>query len=605
MNVFCSVMYILSCLALVYALMIFPKSKERLNAIVWGIAMVFTGILFDTVVAGIQNWLKLPISIVSFAFINYAAAITIFLLLKLKKIEFQFYKIVKADIIFSIINIIVVAKIAIDRFGVDLDQFFYCNGDAARHLDTMLACYSEKSIHGMYFVNLGGLLLVDLIKDRPPYEYYSAFMAFDICLLLLSGLLFWISIREYAKTKTNLFIAMVISLAYMLAYPLNNMLDGTAYWGAGMLCVVFSIFCIKRFTDNKYNNWFIVIMLLLADCGLSVSYIQFVPAVFIGQAIYLCTYLYKEKRLFAKESWIYAFVVFGPASIMFIIYGLGEMLGLGVTQMVSGSAQAVANVNVADGRVFRDFYCQFLPLSIFVILYIINMHKTKENNEVIWILRVILLHNFVYLYEYFFSNGATYYYYKNYFVISFIVLYLGYKGILLVVNDATKQLVYTYLISLFVLWAACLSGIERYAVDLGTKFIENPKLDQLFQIYGDNRNEIAWDQSNVSYEQHSFYHQVGVFRTTIDEDIILVSNDGTWWWETDNYQYYYDMTGQFTSDYKKTYVYDADTAAADFIADSTYVSVVKSCNLYLNNQEFFDSFEVILENDYAKLIRTR
>jgi len=605
MDILISVAYLISCFLLAYAIMVLPQAKEKLNGIVWGIVAVFTVTLFEVFVAGIYNWVKIPISIISLGILNFLVSIGILVVMKSRKLEKQKYRIERADVIFVAITIAIVVTIAIARYGKNFMLFYYCNGDAARHLDYMLDAFSNKRMVSMYFVKLGDMICVDLFKWIHKYDYYRAFMLYDCYMLLLSVLIFWIAIREYAKSKVQLFIGMVISIAYMLAYPLSNMLDGTAYWGAGMLCVVFSVFCIKRFTENKYNNWLVVIFLLLADCGLSVSYIQFVPAVFIGQAAYLCIYLFKEKKLFSKESWIYALVVFVPATILFVIYGLGGMLGVSVSNVATSSYQAAVNVNVADGRIFRDMYCQFLPLFGFVVLYIIDIVKKKLNNEVIWMIPIVILHECFYLYSYFCGSGATYYYYKNYFLFSFFVFYLGYKGILQVTNEYTRQIIYTYLISLFILWIFCLSGVEQKAVALGTRFIETAKMDQLFQIYADNRNEIVWGQTNVTYPQHEFYRNVGKIRETLTEDAILISNDGTWWWETDNYQYYYNMTGQFDSPYKKTLVYDADTVASEFIENHEYVSIVKSCNLYINNQEYFDAFEVLYENEYAKLVRVR
>ena len=67
-----------------------------------------------------------------------------------------------------------------------------------------------------------------LFKVFAPFigemNLYNVFIGFDIFVLFLSGMLFFVTIKKYAKNKVTYVLAGIISIIFFLVLPFNYML---------------------------------------------------------------------------------------------------------------------------------------------------------------------------------------------------------------------------------------------------------------------------------------------------------------------------------------------------------------------------------------------
>lgn len=295
-----SILFLISACAFWLSLLLMPKNKERLNAIVW-LFTTFMGMLFLWIFyAGIMSLFYIKVCISSLAVCNAAGLVLVCAYCIFKK-ETQKYYVCLTDIVVFLGIAGLSAAFGVIRFGRHIDLFAYASDDSVRHF----AWAKELALTGKITQAKYGLHLLDMIfmQVLEPLTgqdaWYRVYMLVDIFLLMLLSMCFWILIRRYAKGKFKVISAITFTAFYMCGYPLLNMLHGFEYLGMGVLCVNFILFIIQLNDYEEIPVWMRNILLCVTMTALSVSYTQFIPAVMVGILVYYFIYYMRRWSVFS------------------------------------------------------------------------------------------------------------------------------------------------------------------------------------------------------------------------------------------------------------------------------------------------------------------
>lgn len=604
-----AIFFVLTTIGLTICLTKLKHSDNKENLLSRLVLAFFTVTLYGSFVAGFLSLLKLPTNIITLGVFNLLAIVGLgFKLRKDKKV--QKYEVKYLDLGFYSICFLLVLAIGLYRFGVNLEWLRYSNGDSSRHLNGAIKMFYEQKVSGMYFARYGATVLIDIFKMIPDYEYFKLFLVYDIYMLFMSAALFFVLIRDNLKKKREIAIGIVFTCIFLLGYPLNNFLEGTGYWGSSVLLLLYIVYMLRLYVSGEcINRKFILINLMLANAGLAVAYIAFVPAVYSGEAIFICIYLCKQKAFLKKETFISAAVAYILPIVLFMVYGVFGQLGVGSTNdagIKQSGSDRVSTFLSLPGSVYTDMYMVYVPFLLFAILYIVNIIKKRKNDAAFWVFVTIAGNTALYFVAIMLDKMMPYYFYKNYILVWTLVIYFCYQGAHMLLGEKQGTLVAIYLTGLVMLIVMCFADVDQKLIDKGEYVARSAKVDSFLGLYTENRNRLFKMDCNVSYAQQEFIEVVGVFSEENNGvNIPFVGNDCTWWWTRDPYLYYYNMSGQFLSPDKEHYVYDADNNPYEFVEGYEYVSIAKSSNLYDVNREYFDSFETIYENDYGLLKKVK
>ena len=69
------------------------------------------------------------------------------------------------------------------------------------------------------------------------FEFYNFFITFGIFVLLLTGTVMYNTLVKFSKNNKTRFMACIVSLIYVLGYPLNSLLFGFEYMSLAILII--------------------------------------------------------------------------------------------------------------------------------------------------------------------------------------------------------------------------------------------------------------------------------------------------------------------------------------------------------------------------------
>jgi|AGTN01.3.fsa_nt_gi hypothetical protein len=290
-----SVWYLLTYLVLFFGFYRYKKSDIRLNGIPWLAITFFAIMCFNTLVAGVINIVSIPANILTLSFANLAAGGALwFVIIKAKQRQQYFFE--AFDFIATGILIIAVAFVANAQFGTGINVN-YETSDPSVHLRLAMDVFNTGEVSGMYFTALNNALFFELLSPlTASFYYYKFFIVSDILMLFLSGLMFLAVIRRYLLKPFMKVVGVIVTLIYLYGYPLNNMIFGFEYLGVSVSIIAMLIFFCDCFIHKELNHWFIAALLGLGCLSLMVAYIMFVPVIYIGIFLCICTYLIKQKN---------------------------------------------------------------------------------------------------------------------------------------------------------------------------------------------------------------------------------------------------------------------------------------------------------------------
>ncbi len=506
------IIYVLSVVILFISYMLIKKADKKvdiLKQIALTIVLLFC---YNTFICYVLTFFTISSSLLNLSIINYVFSIIIIIyLVKTKKIQKFCFK--KIDLLY--ISLLAIATIGAGylNFGFPF-EIKYETGDPATHYltselfkeqDTLLANQKEADeVFGIFdnrktvsYVNSG--LIMKLFENViDSFDNYKIFILFGMFILFLSGWMFYSTISRFAKDGKTRFLAFIVSLLYMMGYPLNSMLFGFEYLSMGILIISAIIASIDVYQKEEIGYKQNLIVFFLLNFGVFCAYYMFVPFVYSGLWIYFCINEYRKNRadsksklksLFNKKLIIQLLVTLLIPFLLGYIYHIApEIYGVIIRKSVdfqkalSQQNKLISQGLAAFGYIYVNLFSNILPLIPFVIIAMYKNEKENKGVSIITILAVVFI--IILFIGHFFQKVSIYYLSKNYYAIWLLLYYLAYKGLLALYEEnkiIPFAIVATYIIAIVVNLLFFETNISHGVIDREENIL------QVADIYGANK----------------------------------------------------------------------------------------------------------------------
>jgi len=496
-SVVASIFFVLACLFFIVGLFLVRKSSNTLNGIAWGVASILTATCWHAVVAGIFTLVHLPVSIVSLAVSNLIAGGVLFWVIRRQRIVQRYDWHAIDTVVAAVLAVYTVVYFGLRTGGLSFSPNYLAIDPAPRFLDAV-DVVNTHAVHGMYYQSLtNGLLISTLSPLMPPDYYFKIFVFSDGLFLFLAGLMFYGVIRRYLKTTWLLWVGVGMTVIYLSGYPLNSTLFGFTWLGMGVVLVCYLTFFADSLVNDEIGKWPGVTLLMAGCLGLFVGYSMFVPVVFVALGL-LLLWKYHGSWVLSRESVLVCLAVFVLPCVIGVVYLYSGTFTDGVT---------VAGAISAEGAGYRDLFSNFLPFIPIAAFGAGKMLRGSQTNLQLIALPVQVVFMAALFILGMLGKVSSYYYYKSYYVLWFIMLYLAIIGIVKIANRETAVLVGTYATVWLVVLAMAMSGVEARIQARSQMFDPQTKSIGFNDVIMFNRWEILTPRE-ISPDQQALYHYV-------------------------------------------------------------------------------------------------
>lgn len=610
--------YVISVILLLVIFMLIKKSNERLNAIGTlglGIVLLLSYNIFECF---ILNFLRIKLTLLNLSVVNLLVIITSGIYL-LKKREVQKYFIKLRDVIFIILLLVVIIVIANLQYG-SLLEIKYEISDSAVHyraaynfaqVDNLLNL-EHDDLFGLETWKIGsyvnsGLIMKIFSNVIDEFDYYKIFIIFGLFVLFMTGYIMYIVFIKFSKGKIPL-IAFVVSLLFMLGYPLNSLLYGYEYMSIGILLVTSLLYAVQFYTNKEINTKQILPILFLLNFMLFHSYYQFVPYMYSALFIYICFINYKEdKKILTKKNIITLLITLIIPFILGFIYYFAQ--GIYNLEFIFGSLNEVLEKSVKtqsgiissfdiEGYVYNNLYSNIillLPLVVYVIIKEIRVKKTISFSSIaatfaIGYIILLIIGNHL-------GIVSDYYVTKNYFALWVILWYINFKGLYylyesnrVVPHLLTGGYILILLISLFTFNVG----------DVENK-LKNYKFTGFTEIY--NVNEFLINDNLMTFYDKEI-ELMKYAKENLDKDkkieILGIEYQILWAYPLLDYFYYYKEMDEEWFQHKLMYKYMND----EIIDNADYIICFYIRDFYRKyDKSKLENLEIVYENAFGKILK--
>lgn len=309
--------FIITTLALGGALMLFPKNVEKQNFVSWLIVTIMLIITIWSFGAGILSLLGIPVTLSGFIALNIIVTVMLLAVIAYKK-KMQKYVVRWQDVLMMAVLLLITVVVALNRYGSDFSLFAYDSDDAVRHYGRVKSFVLNGILPDDRYVMylLDGIFVMCIEPFCEMFYWYKGFIAADLVLFFLMGAMFWVTITKRISGKFSYVYAMFLSLAYLFGFPFTNLLHGFEYLGMGVLMINFVIWIFDEINYDKLTTYFSVILVMLVNLSVCMSYTLFAPAVYIGELIFYYFYFRKKRNIVSWQAFVTMAVGFAVPGVM-------------------------------------------------------------------------------------------------------------------------------------------------------------------------------------------------------------------------------------------------------------------------------------------------
>lgn len=499
-----NIFYIISILIVGILFLIIKKQDKKID-IIPQICVVFLCVLaYQTLESILLSYINISINLNTLSIINLI--FIILLAVGIKRRGIQSFKIEKKDIIVTTILLIVVSLINYYNVG-KIEDIRYYSTDASIHYIAAKEFYqndqllyktegteSPTQMMPVAYTNVG-LIFKALEPIVGEMNFYKIFILFDITIFLFSAILFYFIIKDKITTKIHILIGLLVTIIYLVGYPLNNLLSGFYYLGVGCLSINGILYILKH---KEYNKR---ITLALLNTTLILSYSLFAPVVYLSMFIYdLIDTRKKYNKTFNKEFIINTIVTL-------IIPGI-----IGVLYLLAPNISAVKYIAV-DGYIHKKLLINIIFFIPFVIYFLFKRIKEKDlDYKTIYLITLI-----IYILALFVGTKlnlvSQYYFHKNAYILWTIILICFFEGFIEFTNKHKKQ---KYIANIYIIVYVFLALLT---------LITNRHLLSIYDIYENNISLINTSENLNSQEikMLSYLYDNNIISKT-DNNILFVQD---------------------------------------------------------------------------------
>ncbi|MCI8640676.1 MAG: hypothetical protein HFJ59_02215 [Clostridia bacterium] len=493
------IIYIITILLLLITTMLIKRNDEKENVLFRGILTIILFTIYNILLTLIFSALRIPSNLIVLSIANIILT-TINMLILIKKHEFQKYFIKIQDVIFMFILLILICAIAYNQYGFPF-EIKYETSDPALHFSVAKDFYDEKILEGSIpAASVNTAILFDVFDVFvPENDFYYIFIVFDIGILYLIGAIFYLGITNKVEGKIKSIITMIFTILFVCAYPLNSVLFGFSYLTVAILYITTLLAMSINIKDKELKQIPLHVEMFLIVLGIFFSYYLFVPVIYSAFGLYILFDMIKNKKgknilsIITKENIIKVFTIL----ILPTIIGFGYFVLPG---LISSEGTKISHIS-REGYIYRDLYSNFVllaPLAIYYVLY----NLTKKKNSLSTILTIITsLFTLILLKKGLIGSVSSYYYYKMYFVLWILVLYMNVKAMFIMFENKNEIFVYSFTILMLAIHAISCTEIETKVKKIKVEFNPSYSAPYYTNIYLYNKIKIDTKETIYSKTQ--------------------------------------------------------------------------------------------------------
>lgn len=502
------IFYILTVLVMLVTFVLVKKSDEKVNLVNWCILSLISYLAFNIMVCMIFGALNITTNLVFLSIIDLLVAAGFgFKIFKDKKI--QSFEIRKRDFIAVIVSLVIVCYMAVNQYkplartmanaSVDASMHYSAATNFADNMKILAKIdnqtgYNFKTMQTGAYINTG--IFISVVRSvLPEFKDYVSMKIFEMGILALNIMAFYMLISNVLKTKRNYIIGLVFLVLYAFAYPYTSLLYGFSYLSMAIAFSTGLFYLAKIYDKNEASFIFKLGLILLMCTGIIFSYCLFVPALFA----FICIYIFikdlkKEEKSylkFFKKSTIITTGILLVLTVLAICY-------LVIPTFTDSDQNKLTDAIGFVGGSYKSLYQDFLFYIPFVILFIYKSIKNKEINYQTVALVLLGAQTLICLIGLIAGYVSAYYYYKIYYIIWILLVSIAVE-IMCTYNENKELLVllksYTLVWVLVILFA--ISGYEEKLFMKAPTLMDEPKSQRLAGIYYDT-NIAATHNINIS-----------------------------------------------------------------------------------------------------------
>lgn len=423
------VVYLLSVFYLIISFLLLKKTNKKLSivsSVIYTICLLFC---YNTVIVCFYSFFKINGSLLVLSLFNYGIG-SILNFISFRRKEIQKFTICKKELITVCCVLIVAFLVGFFRFS-GFKIINYETGDPAIHYRSALHFARELEILDtnnskdlvyndfnrfmpISYINSG--LLLNVFSE---FSSYKVFVIYDVLCLILSSLLFFITIFNlFQKKSVHIFYCFILTLLYLLAFPLNNLVFGFCYLGLGIMAINLLFLTVSYFKDFNEQILFKLIMLFILTFSLFFSYYLFMPCVYLALGIYYI-YLWKKNKISVGKLFLYGIVTLIIPFIIGIVYFV-------LPSFINESSMSI----LKKINLYGYIYSNITPMYLFFVVSGIIIYKLVRYKEKIDYFKlnlyIISIYILIFFVLYIFKLSEVYYFYKLFYLYwFFVIIFLG------------------------------------------------------------------------------------------------------------------------------------------------------------------------------------
>ncbi len=500
-----TIWFVLCFISLYSSIFLIKKNEEKQNGITWGLMVFVIVLCCQALSAALINLIKIPVNLWNIGITNAICGLFLWRrLVKQKQTQAYYWR--KADVIAVILIAIPVIVAVIEQFGLGL-KLNYSSVDAITHFRMAIEVLQNQKVERMFFAPLNNALFLGIFSPFvKSTQLYHVFIFSDIFMYYIAGLVFYCVLSDEIRSKWDWGIALLVSLCYMLGYPRNNLLFGFNYWGIAIILILFLVWATKFYIEDSINRNLSVILMSLGCYSLGVCYSLFAPILFFSVCATVSVQIWRQ-RVSGDNQWVKVFFVdnlriFLIPCILVFIYSFVGFFG------IQNSGEAVGEGISREGAIYRDLFSNFIFWIPFVILGIYKSIQKKINDVMVFCAGFMMIFLIFLGIQGMQLKVSSYYFYKNYFLVSVIVFYFSFLGI----KDLMKSSKAFVLASLGVFILLAIGTVCNFEEKIQRKnvlFAPSNKSQYFFDIYVVNQQIIKGleEYSKDKLELYEYFNE--------------------------------------------------------------------------------------------------
>ena len=494
------IFYLLSVLLLIVGVLLFKKTESKQNFIGSFILTLVGFLCYQTIIAYFLDLVRIPISLLTMGILNTIIFLVLIGITILKKKQVQVYTIKKQDIIFLVIMLIINLPILYKEFGI-LHNFRYTSTDSVMHCqaaitfskgDYLLDSMTNWEAVSPTFMTAGyvnsGMLMKALVEYIGEFNLYKVYMFMDILYYLMIGYVFYLLITSSKKVSSigKYILAFIISIIFMLGYPLNSLISGFNYFTLGILEFITIVYAIKAIEpDSKIMAY---LLLFLLNTAIMFTYNLFAPIIYVAEFIY---FIY-QARISHEKIWSKKFIL--KIIVMLFIPGMIGVSFFFLPRILGNTASKNPQQIGLEGYGYINFWSNIIIFIPFAIYYIVKKAKeNKINIEVIMFL-VICVCMVIFYFGFALEYISTYYFMKLYYLLNVLLFVLFFKSLCMLMDTGKIGKIFSEIVVAIysILLIVNVTFVNVGAYDFQT---EKENLGKIFDIYNTNKAIMKYVQS--------------------------------------------------------------------------------------------------------------